>query len=83
MTYAGFELCLHVTGGNIFLFFILFSLRNGFLFLPDIREVHPELLQLTAGDTNHRAVDGWESVIKASPWDSSKTLEKYTNVIMK
>jgi len=76
MTYAGFEPCLHVRDVNIFLIVILGSHRKRLLFLPDIQKVHSELFQLTAGDTNHRAINGWQRVKAARPWESSKTLEK-------
>ena len=50
------------------------------MFLPDIQKVHSELLQLTTGDTNHRAINGWQSVITARPWESSKTLKNEINI---
>jgi hypothetical protein len=83
MTYAGIELCLHVRHVNIFLFFTSVILRKGFLFLSDIQKVYSELLQLTACDTNHCASNVWETVEAASPRDSSKSLEKLKNVIVK
>jgi hypothetical protein len=74
-TYAGFELCLYVRDVSIFLIVILCNHRKRLLFLLDIQEIHSELLQLTAGDTDHRAINGWQTVIAAKPWESSKTLK--------
>ena len=83
MTYAGFELCLHVRDVIIFLIAILRIHGKRLLFLPDIQKVHSELLQLTAGDTNHRAINGWQGVTAARPCESSKTLEKGKSLIVK
>jgi hypothetical protein len=45
------------------------------MFLLDIQEIHSELLQLTAGDTNHHAINGWQTVIAVKPWETCKTLK--------
>jgi hypothetical protein len=73
--YAGLEPCLNVRDVNIFLIVILNSHRKRLLFLPDIQKVHSEFLQLTAGDTNHSAINGWQTVIAAKPWETCKTLK--------
>jgi hypothetical protein len=46
------------------------------VFLFDIQQARPQLLELTAGDAHRCTVKGREAVEEAYPWDRSNALGK-------
>jgi hypothetical protein len=74
MSYAVIQLFLHVTehflrSADTFPCVLLASLIIRYAFLSDTQQCRSELLKLTAGDAHHRAVNGWQTIKYANPWE--------------
>jgi hypothetical protein len=74
MSYAAVQLFLHLTehflrSADIFLCVFLACLITRYAFLSDTQQPRSELLQLTAGDAHHRAINGWQTIEDANPWE--------------